>query len=73
MPDASDIILRVEDAACWFDVSPPWLSRVIERRQRRVLKAVDGVSFAVRARHDLLDRRRSRAAASRHWRGWSSG
>jgi len=48
MPDASDIILRVEDAACWFDVSPPWLSRVIERRPRRVLKAVDGVSFAVR-------------------------
>ena len=45
---ASDIILRVEDAACWFDVSPPWLSRVIERRPRRVLKAVDGVSFAVR-------------------------
>jgi peptide/nickel transport system ATP-binding protein len=48
MPDASDIILRVDDAACWFDVSPPWLSRVIERRPRRVLKAVDGVSFAVR-------------------------
>jgi peptide/nickel transport system ATP-binding protein len=48
MPDAFDIILKVENAACWFDVSPPWLSRVIERRQRRVLKAVDGVSFAVR-------------------------
>ncbi len=48
MADASDIILKVEDAACWFDVSPPWLSRVIERRPRRVLKAVDGVSFAVR-------------------------
>ncbi len=29
-------------------MSPPWLSRVIERRPRRVLKAVDGVSFAVR-------------------------
>ena len=48
MPDASDIILKVEDAACWFDVSPPWLSRVIERRPRRLLKAVDGVSFTVR-------------------------
>jgi peptide/nickel transport system ATP-binding protein len=48
MADASDIILQVEDAACWFDVSPPWLSRVIERRPRRLLKAVDGVSFAVR-------------------------
>jgi len=29
-------------------VSPPWLSRLIERRPRRVLKAVDGVSFTVR-------------------------
>jgi peptide/nickel transport system ATP-binding protein len=48
MADASDIILQVDGAACWFDVSPPWLSRVIERRPRRVLKAVDGVSFAVR-------------------------
>jgi peptide/nickel transport system ATP-binding protein len=48
MPDAADIILKVEDAACWFDVSPPWLARVIERRPRRLLKAVDGVSFAVR-------------------------
>jgi len=48
MPDASDIILKVEDAACWFDVSPPWLSRVIERRPRRLLRAVDGVSFTVR-------------------------
>jgi peptide/nickel transport system ATP-binding protein len=48
MLDAANIILKVEDAACWFDVSPPWLARVIERRPRRVLKAVDGVSFSVR-------------------------
>jgi peptide/nickel transport system ATP-binding protein len=41
-------MLSVEDAACWFDVSPPWLTRVIERRGRRTLKAVDGVSFTVR-------------------------
>jgi peptide/nickel transport system ATP-binding protein len=47
MPE-SDVMLSVEDAACWFDVSPPWLTRVIERRGRRTLKAVDGVSFAVR-------------------------
>jgi peptide/nickel transport system ATP-binding protein len=43
-----DVMLSVEDASCWFDVSPPWLTRVIERQGRRVLKAVDGVSFAVR-------------------------
>jgi peptide/nickel transport system ATP-binding protein len=41
-------MLSVEDAACWFDVSPPWLTRVIERQGRRMLKAVDGVSFTVR-------------------------
>jgi len=30
-----------------FDVSQPWLSRLIEREPRRLLKAVDGVDFAV--------------------------
>jgi len=48
MRDDSDIMLTVEDVACWFDVSPPWLARVIERRPRRILRAVDGVSFQVR-------------------------
>jgi oligopeptide/dipeptide ABC transporter ATP-binding protein len=43
-----DIMLTVEDVACWFDVSPPWLTRVIERKPQRILKAVDGVSFNVR-------------------------
>src|SRR4051812_35082766 len=30
-----------------FDVSRPWLNRVIEREPRRSLRAVDGVTFAV--------------------------
>ena len=30
-----------------FDVSPPWLNRVIERRPRQYLRAVDGIDFAV--------------------------
>ncbi|MGQ0654925.1 MAG: ATP-binding cassette domain-containing protein, partial [Betaproteobacteria bacterium] len=30
-----------------FDVSRPWLNRVIEREPRRLLRAVDAVSFAV--------------------------
>jgi peptide/nickel transport system ATP-binding protein len=30
-----------------FDVSPPWLNRVIERKPRLLLKAVDGVSFEI--------------------------
>jgi peptide/nickel transport system ATP-binding protein len=30
-----------------FDVSRPWLNRVLENEPRRLLRAVDGVSFAV--------------------------
>ncbi|MFN0164588.1 MAG: ABC transporter ATP-binding protein [Burkholderiales bacterium] len=35
------------DLARAFDVSPPWLNRVIERTPRRLLRAVDGVSFGI--------------------------
>jgi peptide/nickel transport system ATP-binding protein len=42
-----DIALRVDDAKCYFDVSPPWLTRVLQRSPKRVLRAVDGVSFSV--------------------------
>ncbi|MEI8303546.1 MAG: oligopeptide/dipeptide ABC transporter ATP-binding protein [Burkholderiales bacterium] len=31
-----------------FDVSAPWLTRVLERRPRQLLRAVDGVSFSIR-------------------------
>ncbi len=31
-----------------FDVSKPWISRLIEREPRRLLKAVDGLDFTVR-------------------------
>src|SRR5260370_524593 len=41
-------LLRLDDLARWFEVSPPILDRLIERRQWRWLKAVDGVSFAIR-------------------------
>src|SRR5262245_65125049 len=30
-----------------FDVSPPWLNRIIERQPRRLLPAVAEVSFAI--------------------------
>src|SRR5262249_45137182 len=30
-----------------FDVSAPWLNRVLERKPRQLLHAVDGVSFAI--------------------------
>ena len=39
--------LGVTDLVRIFDVSRPWLNRVIEREPRRYLTAVDGVSFAI--------------------------
>ncbi|MEO8145244.1 MAG: oligopeptide/dipeptide ABC transporter ATP-binding protein [Betaproteobacteria bacterium] len=41
-------LLRLEDAGRDFDVSRPWLNRVIEGAPRQLLHAVDGVSFEVR-------------------------
>ncbi len=31
-----------------FDVSKPWISRMVEREPRRLLKAVDGLDFTIR-------------------------
>ena len=41
-------MLELEDVGRDFDVSRPWLNRVIEGLPRQLLHAVDGVSFAVR-------------------------
>ncbi|HVJ54550.1 MAG TPA: oligopeptide/dipeptide ABC transporter ATP-binding protein [Aliidongia sp.] len=43
----SDTILKVEALARDFDVSPSWLARMLSGSGRRVLKAVDNVSFAI--------------------------
>ena len=40
-------LVEVTDLAKTFDVSAPWLNRVIERLPRRYVHAVDGVSFAI--------------------------
>ncbi len=40
-------LVQVEDLARSFDVSAPWLNRVLERKARQTLHAVDGVSFAI--------------------------
>jgi peptide/nickel transport system ATP-binding protein len=40
-------LVRVDDLAMTFDVSPPWLNRVVERKPKLFLKAVDGVSFEI--------------------------
>ena len=38
---------QAHDLAKTFDVSAPWLNRVLERKPRALLHAVDGVSFAI--------------------------
>jgi peptide/nickel transport system ATP-binding protein len=40
--------VEVSDLKKVFDVSKPWLNRVIERQDKQFLKAVDGVSFDIR-------------------------
>ncbi len=40
-------LVQVEDLAKVFDVSAPWLNRVVERKPRQFVHAVDGVSFAI--------------------------
>ena len=47
-PAALDVIVRAENIAKYFDVSPPWLNRVLERQDRAILHAVDGVSFEIK-------------------------
>ena len=40
-------LVVAHDLANTFDVSAPWLNRVIERKPRQLLNAVDGVSFEI--------------------------
>jgi peptide/nickel transport system ATP-binding protein len=40
-------LVQANDLAMTFDVSAPWLNRVIEGRPRTLLHAVDGVSFEI--------------------------
>ncbi|MEY4653094.1 MAG: hypothetical protein RI884_1675 [Pseudomonadota bacterium] len=44
---ASTALVQARDLAKTFDVSAPWLNRVIERKPRQLLHAVDGVSFDI--------------------------
>ncbi|MGH8706291.1 MAG: ABC transporter ATP-binding protein [Burkholderiales bacterium] len=45
---AAGALLNLEGIGRDFDVSRPWLNRVIEGAPRQLLRAVDGVSFGVR-------------------------
>lgn len=46
-------LIQARDLAKTFDVSAPWLNRVIERKPRQFLHAVDGVSFDIAAGETL--------------------
>ncbi|QIL81662.1 ATP-binding cassette domain-containing protein [Diaphorobacter sp. HDW4A] len=46
-PTSTPPLVRAQDLAKTFDVSPPWLNRVLERKPRALLHAVDGVSFEI--------------------------
>ncbi len=48
MSDAGEAILQVEDLRRYFDVSPPWLNRVLEGKPQQIVRAVDGVSFSIK-------------------------
>ena len=40
-------LVEVKDLAKTFDVSAPWLNRIVERKPRQYVHAVDGVSFSI--------------------------
>lgn len=42
------VLVKVQDLKKYFDVSPSLITRVVERKPRTLLKAVDGVSFEIR-------------------------
>jgi peptide/nickel transport system ATP-binding protein len=43
-----DTLLEVSDLKRYFDVSPPALERLLQGKHRAAVKALDGVSFAIR-------------------------
>ncbi|MDP2022955.1 MAG: ATP-binding cassette domain-containing protein, partial [Hydrogenophaga sp.] len=47
LPESQAPLVRATDLAKTFDVSAPWLNRVLERQPRQLLRAVDGVSFDI--------------------------
>jgi peptide/nickel transport system ATP-binding protein len=47
-PLNSSPLLEVRDLSKYFALSSPWIRRMVTRRPRPVLKAIDGVSFQIR-------------------------
>jgi len=44
---AGEPLVEVKGLKRYFDVSPPWLNRVLERQGKRILHAVDGIDFTI--------------------------
>ena len=40
-------LIRVAGLKRHFDVSPPWIERLLERKEKRIVYAVNGVDFAI--------------------------
>jgi len=47
-PTDNDVLVQIEGLTRVFDLSKPWLNRMIEREPKRTLTAVDDVSFDIR-------------------------
>jgi peptide/nickel transport system ATP-binding protein len=47
MAEAGGALFEAEGVSRMFDVSRPWLQRVIGREKRRLLRAVDDITFAI--------------------------
>jgi peptide/nickel transport system ATP-binding protein len=47
MSTMSKALVQVKDLSKTFDVSAPWLNRVVERKPRQFVHAVDSVSFSI--------------------------
>ena len=44
---AAEVLMEVRGLKRYFDVSPPLLNRLIERSERRIVRAVDGIDFEI--------------------------
>jgi peptide/nickel transport system ATP-binding protein len=47
MPDGGQKFVRLEGLKRYFDVSAPWLVRMLERRPRQIVQAVDGIDIEI--------------------------
>ncbi|MFN4098741.1 MAG: ABC transporter ATP-binding protein [Pararhodobacter sp.] len=46
-------LVRVDNLSRRFDVSPPWITRKLTRQPRRIVRALDDVSFAIQPKRTL--------------------